>query len=230
MACRGDTTRAAARLQSQCKPSRTATHPAHCVHSPFINCAGEGLFVGNSMPIRDLDMYAAPAPPCAAAVQGVAPVALGARVAANRGASGIDGVLSTGGWWAVSGEGTPAELACLFACDSGPAASLSSNARRAPGILTPHAYPLLQPPALRTGWAGAPPWLLATCPSFMTSTGSTCCAAVGGHKPRGGSWWTAGWGGRGCHAASWHLLPCLGMRSHGSHLHMHHQPTGALPS
>lgn len=79
--------------------------------------AGEGLFVGNSMPIRDLDMYAAPALPAAstlsgapaaggvapaggaaaAAGQGVAPVELGARVAANRGASGIDGVLSTGG-------------------------------------------------------------------------------------------------------------------------------------
>lgn len=70
--------------------------------------------MGNSMPIRDLDMYAAPAPHSAAAVQGVVPVALGARVAANRGASGIDGVLSTGGWWAVSGEGTPAELAFLF--------------------------------------------------------------------------------------------------------------------
>lgn len=61
--------------------------------------------MGNSMPIRDLDMYAAPGPAAAvvtsaaaAAVQGVVPVALGARVAANRGASGIDGVLSTGGW------------------------------------------------------------------------------------------------------------------------------------
>lgn len=66
---------------------------------------GEGLFVGNSMPIRDLDMYAAPAPAEAAAAgaagagmaqQGVVGAALGAPVAANRGASGIDGVLSTG--------------------------------------------------------------------------------------------------------------------------------------
>ena len=88
---------------------------------------GEGLFVGNSMPIRDLDMYAAPAlaepaapaapaapgpaaaPPAAsAAVQGVAAQGLGAPVAANRGASGIDGVLSTGvlrgGRWSLVGE------------------------------------------------------------------------------------------------------------------------------
>ena len=76
---------------------------------------GEGLFVGNSMPIRDLDMYAAPPAAGAAgaagdatagspsgsgaaplAPQGVVPAALGAPVAANRGASGIDGVLSTG--------------------------------------------------------------------------------------------------------------------------------------
>lgn len=69
---------------------------------------GEGLFVGNSMPIRDLDMYAAPAAAgqgasgargtgsSPAAVQGVVSQGLGAPVAANRGASGIDGVLSTG--------------------------------------------------------------------------------------------------------------------------------------
>lgn len=56
---------------------------------------GEGLFVGNSMPIRDLDMYASPAAG-GAAQQGVVGGALGAPVAANRGASGIDGVLSTG--------------------------------------------------------------------------------------------------------------------------------------
>eukprot|EP00887_Chlorella_sp_A99_P005642 scaffold1.g5642.t1 len=62
---------------------------------------GEGLFVGNSMPIRDLDMYAAPPAPSSQqqqavkARQAVVPTGLGAPVAANRGASGIDGVLST---------------------------------------------------------------------------------------------------------------------------------------
>lgn len=45
---------------------------------------GHGLFIGNSMPIRDMDMYASTA-------QSLGPYA----VAANRGASGIDGVVST---------------------------------------------------------------------------------------------------------------------------------------
>jgi 2-succinyl-5-enolpyruvyl-6-hydroxy-3-cyclohexene-1-carboxylate synthase len=50
---------------------------------------GHGLFIGNSMPIRDLDMFGGPRK----ALQSKEP--LGAPVAANRGASGIDGVLST---------------------------------------------------------------------------------------------------------------------------------------
>lgn len=66
---------------------------------------GEGLFIGNSMPIRDLDMYGLPAQYGATqtltklneslAPQGVVGTGLGAPVGANRGASGIDGVLST---------------------------------------------------------------------------------------------------------------------------------------
>ena len=64
--------------------------------------------MGNSMPIRDLDMYAAPAAAGSSRTssgsgngggalgQGVVATSLGAPVAANRGASGIDGVLSTG--------------------------------------------------------------------------------------------------------------------------------------
>ena len=81
-------------------------HLSDCLPAP----AGEGLFVGNSMPIRDLDMYACPPRAATAAAhdagqqqqqrrqqqQGVVPAGLGAPVAANRGASGIDGVLSTG--------------------------------------------------------------------------------------------------------------------------------------
>jgi isochorismate synthase / 2-succinyl-5-enolpyruvyl-6-hydroxy-3-cyclohexene-1-carboxylate synthase / 2-succinyl-6-hydroxy-2,4-cyclohexadiene-1-carboxylate synthase / o-succinylbenzoate synthase len=75
---------------------------------------GEGLFIGNSMPIRDLDMYGMPAVremhvdivennsngsfaniSTQWSPQGVVQAGVGAPVAANRGASGIDGVLST---------------------------------------------------------------------------------------------------------------------------------------
>lgn len=47
--------------------------------------SSHGLFIGNSMPIRDLDMFGAPQ----------RKDLLGSPVAANRGASGIDGVLSS---------------------------------------------------------------------------------------------------------------------------------------
>jgi 2-succinyl-5-enolpyruvyl-6-hydroxy-3-cyclohexene-1-carboxylate synthase len=58
--------------------------------------AGHGLFLGNSMPIRDMEMFAGicgPRPP----------------VAANRGASGIDGVVSTAAGFA-GGLERPATL------------------------------------------------------------------------------------------------------------------------
>lgn len=54
------------------------------------------LFAGNSMPVRDLDMYAAPT---GAAIP----------VAANRGASGIDGTIATACGWA-RGVGRPTVL------------------------------------------------------------------------------------------------------------------------
>jgi isochorismate synthase/2-succinyl-5-enolpyruvyl-6-hydroxy-3-cyclohexene-1-carboxylate synthase/2-succinyl-6-hydroxy-2,4-cyclohexadiene-1-carboxylate synthase/O-succinylbenzoate synthase len=66
---------------------------------------GEGLFVGNSMPIRDFDMYACCAPSTLVdalpdkgfniPLPGKRMPWIGAPIAANRGASGIDGVLST---------------------------------------------------------------------------------------------------------------------------------------
>ncbi|DBA90081.1 TPA: hypothetical protein ACH3X1_003400 [Trebouxia sp. C0004] len=81
--------------------------------------SGNGLFIGNSMPVRDMDMYAtwqrqcsnaqtstshAPArvqnsssKPC----QGVLDVSVGVAVGSNRGASGIDGVLSTAAGFAA---------------------------------------------------------------------------------------------------------------------------------
>jgi isochorismate synthase/2-succinyl-5-enolpyruvyl-6-hydroxy-3-cyclohexene-1-carboxylate synthase/2-succinyl-6-hydroxy-2,4-cyclohexadiene-1-carboxylate synthase/O-succinylbenzoate synthase len=65
---------------------------------------GEALFLGNSMPIRDFDAYGTPSA-SAARVDSATPRSVytqsrqfsgvGAAVAANRGASGIDGVLST---------------------------------------------------------------------------------------------------------------------------------------
>ena len=81
---------------------------------------GHALFLGNSMPIRDMDMYAAPWPSAAdAAGQGQGGPLCGGRgrsgggsgigmpIAANRGASGIDGVLST-----AAGTGVRLGLGC----------------------------------------------------------------------------------------------------------------------
>jgi isochorismate synthase/2-succinyl-5-enolpyruvyl-6-hydroxy-3-cyclohexene-1-carboxylate synthase/2-succinyl-6-hydroxy-2,4-cyclohexadiene-1-carboxylate synthase/O-succinylbenzoate synthase len=57
---------------------------SHCIPS------GDGLFVGNSMPIRDLDMFGGLRTEKNHLIR-----MIGAPIAANRGASGIDGVLSS---------------------------------------------------------------------------------------------------------------------------------------
>lgn len=71
-----------------------------------------GLFVGNSMPIRDLDMFTTPRArtPMAPPDDGVDPAGPDPNpVAANRGASGIDGVLSSAAGFAA-GLCTPVTL------------------------------------------------------------------------------------------------------------------------
>ena len=65
---------------------------------------GHGLFLGNSMPIRDMDMFGYGSRVGGNVGNGGdtwGADALGARVAANRGASGIDGVLSAAAGFAA---------------------------------------------------------------------------------------------------------------------------------
>lgn len=87
------------------EPAVAATVAAHLPR-------GHGLFAGNSMPVRDLDMFttARPrsplAPPGGAAADGAPDPN---PVAANRGASGIDGVLSSAAGFAAGLRG-PATL------------------------------------------------------------------------------------------------------------------------
>ena len=91
------------------------------VYQSIICSAGNGLFIGNSMPIRDMDMYAtwcqqshaeasssySTASPQQShtatwqASQGGVQYGVGAPVGSNRGASGIDGVLSTAAGFAA---------------------------------------------------------------------------------------------------------------------------------
>ena len=70
-----------------------------------------GLFLGNSMPIRDVDALAGIAKTRdeVVDVRGSVPFGPGAPTAANRGASGIDGVLSAAAGFAA-GLGRPATL------------------------------------------------------------------------------------------------------------------------
>ncbi|CAM6124850.1 unnamed protein product [Calypogeia fissa] len=86
-------------LKLQAESSLTEPYVAHYV----VSClpSGSALFLGNSMPIRDVDMYAHGAIKVLGSCKyeednwDQALPHIGTRVGANRGASGIDGVVST---------------------------------------------------------------------------------------------------------------------------------------
>uniref|UniRef100_A0A1D2A6W6 isochorismate synthase n=2 Tax=Auxenochlorella protothecoides TaxID=3075 RepID=A0A1D2A6W6_AUXPR len=80
-------------------------HIAACLASSLPR--GHALYIGNSMPIRDMDMFA-DGLALSGCTQGQVP-SLGCPVGANRGASGIDGVLSSAAGFA-SGLGMPTTL------------------------------------------------------------------------------------------------------------------------
>ncbi|MDG1482417.1 MAG: 2-succinyl-5-enolpyruvyl-6-hydroxy-3-cyclohexene-1-carboxylic-acid synthase [Myxococcota bacterium] len=83
-----------------------------------IAAAGLPVFAGNSMPIRDLDLFADPRPP---------------NLAANRGASGIDGLLAcAAGWTAGLGEPSAALIGDLSTLHD--LSSLAILARSTPSV------------------------------------------------------------------------------------------------
>ncbi|XP_050872280.1 protein PHYLLO, chloroplastic isoform X2 [Lathyrus oleraceus] len=100
-------------FQITAEPSLTEPYVAHVMSEAL--SPESALFLGNSMPIRDTDMYGHSWPIHSHSVASLMlnsdiPVAL-MRVAANRGASGIDGLLSTAIGFAV---GCNKKVFCLI--------------------------------------------------------------------------------------------------------------------
>ncbi|EIE27179.1 Thiamin diphosphate-binding protein, partial [Coccomyxa subellipsoidea C-169] len=87
---------AAAEINAALEELQPLTEPHVARELSKVLPTGTGLFLGNSMPIRDMDMYAAPSDRQDNPSQqgSVTSSGIGAAVAANRGASGIDGVMS----------------------------------------------------------------------------------------------------------------------------------------
>lgn len=79
--------------------SLTEPHVSHALSEMLVS--DTALFIGNSMPIRDADMYASGIVNCTGKAPWLELPCHGINVAGNRGASGIDGLLSTATGFAV---------------------------------------------------------------------------------------------------------------------------------
>ena len=79
--------------------SLTEPHVSHALSDMLVS--ETALFIGNSMPIRDADMYARGIVNCTGKAPWLELPLCGINVAGNRGASGIDGLLSTAAGFAV---------------------------------------------------------------------------------------------------------------------------------
>lgn len=115
--------------------SLTEPHVSYALSDMLVS--ETALFIGNSMPIRDADMYARGTVNCTGKAPRLALPCHGVNVAGNRGASGIDGLLSTATGFAV---GCKKRVLCLlgdvsFLHDTNGLAILSSRVWRKPVTL-----------------------------------------------------------------------------------------------
>lgn len=115
---------------SEC--SLTEPHIAHAISE--VSISETVLFIGNSMAIRDADMYSQGVVSCTGQTSQLALPCKWIRIAGNRGASGIDGLLSTAVGFAV---GSKKRVLCIigdvsFLHDTNGLAILSSRMVRKP--------------------------------------------------------------------------------------------------
>ncbi|XP_078167049.1 protein PHYLLO, chloroplastic-like isoform X2 [Carex rostrata] len=126
------------RFQVQCESALTEPYVAHVISEVVASGAHPALFVGNSMVLRDLDMYAKGSVTSTTdsiyttnyLQQGLH----GIPVAGNRGASGIDGLLSTAIGFSIGSE---KRVLCMvgdvsFLHDTNGLSLLNQRARKKP--------------------------------------------------------------------------------------------------